>query len=558
VVKQIWGSSLQGEVVQQLRSLIQQQEWNYPHLPRWLDLFDQEGRFYLVQNYIPGENLANVLAAQGTLTASDIWYLLEQLLPALYQIHQWGIIHGDIKPENIIRQGPSDTEAQSQTLGHLMLVDGSIASLITPENNYLHLAIGSPAYAAPEQLTGQPIFASDLYSLGVTCLHLLTGMHPFSWVDLNGLDKENSQENWRNYIFRDLDLPLAHFLDRLTARDLNQRLPSAEVALTELYKVRGKPSTSVSGPARSPLWACYATLTGHNGLFANINAVAIAPDSRRIASASDDKTVRLWNLQTGEEQGTLSGHTHFVKSVAFHPHDSSQLVSGGRDRTIQLWDLQHQKIAQTFTGHSQAVNTVLFNPDGTLLASGSNDKTVNLWDSQTGELLTSLRGHTLGVTALAFGVLLWQGQNQSILISASLDSTVRLWQLTTGQPLFLLTGHTAAIRAIALSPDGTWLATGSEDRTIRLWDLASRQCLQTLTGHSWTVSALAFAADGKTLISGSWDKTVSLWQMPSGELITTLVGHSDSVSCVAIAPTQDQIVSGSYDKTLRLWQRISQ
>ncbi len=559
VVKQLWGEATAGYPAQQYQFLLAQQEdWRYTHLPRCLGQFKQDGLDYLVQEYIPGENLASVLAQQGFLRASDIWQLLEQLLPAVQQLHQRKIIHGDIKPENIICRIPLEPSPEPQILGHLVLVDvGSVPGLSLPSVQSTS-ASGSSAYAAPEQLNGSPLFASDLYSLGVTCMHLLTGMHPFSFID-----STDRQWLWQNDARLDthskLNLPLVQFLERLIAPNLKQRIGSTEVAITEMQKLRvqkhwGQRIVPVPDPYRSPPWTCYATLVGHGGLFANINAVAIAPDGILLASASDDKTIRLWEMETGQERSVLRGHTHFVKSIAFHSSNPNLLVSGGRDRNIHLWNLQTQGIAQTLTGHDHTVNTLLFSPEGTLLASGSADKTIKLWDAQTGHCLITLKGHHLAVTDLAFSSLTYNSENRAFLASTSADSTIKLWNLSTGESIATLTGHTAAVRAIALSPDSTWLATGGDDRTIRIWEVSSRRCLRILTGHPWEVSALVITDDGKTLISGSWDKTLKLWQILSGQNTATLTGHRNSVSCLAIAPDQQRMVSGSYDKTLKLWQ----
>lgn len=553
VVKQLWGEATRRHPFQQYQSFAQQKERDYPHLPHCLDQLEQDGMDYLVQEYIPGESLASVLSTRGTFSVKDIWQLLAQLLPTIQQLHQQGIIHGDIKPENIICRIPREPSSPQGILDHLVLVDVGLTQYLPPASVQSTLAIGSSAYAAPEQLQGKPLQASDLYSLGVTCIHLLTGIHPFGF-----LDSSDRQWLWQNDMPTDTqsgsNLPLVQFLEHLIAQDLKQRIGATEVAITEMQKLRGQRIVPIPLPPRSPPWTCYATLVGHSGLFANINAVAIAPNSLLVASASDDKTIRLWEMQTGQQRFVLHGHTHFVKSVAFHPSNPNLLVSSGRDRQIYLWDLQAKEITQTLTGHEQAVNTVLFSPDGHLLVSGSADKTIKLWNTQSGACLASLRGHTLGVTALAFGSLLSNAGNRSILASTSADSTVQIWDLVTQQLIATLTGHTAAVRAIAFSPDRTWLATGGDDRTIRIWDVSSQRCLRILTGHPWEVSALITINNGKFLLSGSWDKTLKVWDIPSGRNTATLSGHSDSVSCLAIAPDQQRMVSGSYDKTLKLWQ----
>jgi WD40 repeat protein len=550
-----------------------------------LEQFQRDGLRYLVQEYIPGENLATVLADKGSFTAAEVWQVLATLLPGIEWLHGHGLIHGDIKPENIVCRESMNPALPPDNLADLVLVDIGAATIA---GELAGIPAGSPAYAAPEQLKGVPVFASDLYSLGVTAIHLLTGIHPFNLVDF-----VTHQWAWRSYWSPDTgnsqerleQQRLADFLDRLIQPNFQERIGSAAEAMAELQKhhifskkVSESRVVAKTEPCPAPIWECIATLAGHQGLFANINAIAISPDGTLLASGSDDKTIRLWNLQTGEELFALGGY-NAVKSVAFHPHTSTILASGSRLRpgdrspsgvtpspencTIHLWNLLTRSLIKTLNGHQQTVNTVQFSSDGILLASGSADKTVQVWQVETGELLACLKGHTLAVTAVAFSPRFsWGGaartpdeKHQSILVSVSADASVRLWDLATLQPMHTLTEHTAAVRVVAFSPDGNWLATAGEDRTIRLWDCSSWQCVRTFSGHPWIVSALAFSADGETLISGSWDKTVKLWQVSSGREVATLVGHTDAVSDVVFSPHLPTIASASYDRTIRLWRK---
>ncbi len=361
---------------------------NHPQIPRLLDSFEQDGFFYLVQDYVAGENLATDLAEKGKFSAEDIWQILESLLPVLQFIHSKGLIHRDVKPENVIRSQGSGSRGQSGGVGSgewgvgvekadrfkltadgaLFLVDLGAVKLLT-ETPLLQpeTVIGSPEYAAPEQVKGQAVFASDLYSLGVTCIHLLTGICPFTLFDFS-----NNRWVWRDYWLpdstdRDEQPRLAQILDRLVEPSLHDRLPSAQDAILAIQRVRGKRVAVAAPPSPSPIWECAATLIGHQGLFASVNAVSVNSKGTLLASASDDKTVRLWELQTGKERLILRGHTHFVKSVAFHPQDQSTLATASSDRTIKLWDLDAQKETHTLNGHKHTINALAFSSDGKLL-----------------------------------------------------------------------------------------------------------------------------------------------------------------------------------------------
>ena len=522
VIKQYRSTDIVSEdLLERLKTL-----GSYPPLPALLETFEEAEYFYLVQTYIAGENLATRLAAQGRFEAAEVWQILETVLPILQTAHALQIIHGDIKPENII---------------------GVASSLTLVDWGALNQPSGSPEYAAPEQIRGQAIAASDLYSLGVTCIHLLTGIHPFNLFD----SSSNAwvwQNCWVDSGDRDDTQALIQLLDRLIAPDLSQRFSTAEAAIAALPPKRRKPIILPVAPA-SPTWECYATLVGHQGVFPSVNSVAIAPDQTVLASGSDDKTVRVWSAETGKEEAVLQAHTQFVKAVAFHPHNSAILASSSSDRTVKIWDWRQNQPLQTLTGHTNHVNTIAFSPDGTEIASA--DKAVKLWDLQTGDCRATLKGHSLAVYAIAFS------PDGTQLASASADKTARVWDVATQREVQKLEGHTWAVRAIAYSPDGHWLATGSEDRTIRLWDTSTWECVRVLSGHPWAIAALAFFPDGKTLVSGSWDKTVKFWQVSTNVELTAIVGHTDSINSVAIAIDGSFLATGSKDKTVKLWKLSS-
>ncbi|NES06711.1 MAG: serine/threonine protein kinase [Okeania sp. SIO2F4] len=200
---------------QQLKTL-----GSHSQIPELFQSFQQDEQQYLVQEYIKGKNLAQELAEKGVFTEAKIRELLNDLLPVLQFVHKSQIIHRDIKPENIIRR----------TTGKLVLVDFGAAKLVEkkglPQTGTI---IGSAAYTAPEQLMGKAVFASDIYSFGVTCIHLLTQVSPF---DL--FDSRNSKWVWRDYLKMPVSEELGRILDKMLQSATNRRYHSATAILRHL------------------------------------------------------------------------------------------------------------------------------------------------------------------------------------------------------------------------------------------------------------------------------------------------------------------------------------
>jgi serine/threonine protein kinase len=527
----------------------------HPQIPQLLDHIELENEQYLIQEWIPGQNL-DQLIQQRLFDETQVRQLLAELLPVLRYVHQHQVIHRDIKPANII------CHAQTQ---NYVLVDFGAAKAVE-EQMPTGTSIGSAGYTAPEQTMGKATFASDLYSLGVTCIHLLTGLHPF---DLYSVSEDAWV--WRQYLPRPISLELRRVLDKLLQRATRQRYQSATEVLQAL-RLEAKPtavpvavgqtseSLSAVRPAPPPMqaadlaeiatqnWRCGQTLGGHQGA---ITALAISPDSRLIASGSTDQTIRLWSLKTGELLHCWEGRARFpqghegsVTALVFSPN-SRVLISGSADGRIKQWDLRNFQLFCDLAGHGWGISALALSGQEPLLVSGSQDGLIQLWDLETetrianlvqlhqpvtglvvdatgqtlwsssgkpichwnlknDQLLTTLKGHTDTVTAIALS------RDGSTLISAGSDKLLKLWNLNTGQQQKLIAAHRDRICCLAVHPRQPWFASASEDSTIKLWDLWTGRRLASLR-QTWSVNAMAFSPKG-LLVSGGVDATLQIWQ----------------------------------------------
>ena len=310
----------------------------------------------------------------------------------------------------------------------------------------------------------------------------------------------------------------------------------------------GKQLASASWDKTVRLWDVQsgAQLKVFAGHTRRVTSVSFSPDGKQLASSGNDKTVRLWDVQSGAQLKVFAGHTNWVNSVSFSP-DGKQLASASRDKTVRLWDVQSGAELQVFTGHTDEVNSVSFSPDGKQLASSGDDKTVRLWDVESGAELKVFKGHTNDVNSVSFS------PDGSFLASASRDQTVRLWDVESGAQLKVFAGHTDTVRSVSFSPDGKQLASSGEDQTVRLWDVQSGTELQVFAGHTSFVTSVSFSPDGKQLASASRDQTVRLWDVQSGTELQVFAGHTDYVRSVSFSRDGKQLASASMDQTVRLW-----
>jgi WD40 repeat protein len=285
------------------------------------------------------------------------------------------------------------------------------------------------------------------------------------------------------------------------------------------------------------------TLEGHPGF---VHDVAVTPDGKRAISASGDKTLKVWDLETGRALRTLEGHSSAVDSVAVTP-DGKWAVSASRDKTLKVWNLETGRAVRTLEGHSAGVFGVAVTPDGRRAVSASEDSTLKVWDLNSGHALRTLAGNGFAVCSVAVTP---DGKRA---VSASWDKTLKVWDLETGRALRTLEGHSARVFCVAVTPDGRQVISGSEDHTLKVWDLETDRALRTLEGHSNLVTSVAVTPDGKRAVSASMERTLKVWDLDTVPALHTLEGHSDSVEDVAVTPDGKRAVSASMDRTLKVW-----
>lgn len=512
----------------------------HPHLPRIYDHFSDSGRWYLVMDFIEGETLEGYLqkASGGYLAVEEALDIGMQLCSVLGYLHacQPPIIFRDLKPANVMRTAE----------GNYYLIDFGIARHFKPGQARDTVAFGSPGYAAPEQYgKRQTTPRADIYSLGATLHHLLTGDDPsltpfrFAPFQFNG-----------QLATAGLDTLIMQMVEV----DESKRPASMAMVRQELQRIAAqlagaKAVTDQSSPhAVVRVRSARKLLSTYSGHIGCVTAVAWSPDGACIASASEDETIQVWSAASGQTLFTSRGHPKQAHGVAWSP-DSRYIASGCWGNSVGVWDATTGQRVTTYRGNA-AVTTLAWSPDGKYIAS-ANDTKVRIWDAKTGENLFTYQGHSDLVYAVA-----WSPDGTHI-ASASGD-TVHIWNaVKKGMGVLsrvTYRRHADAVQTLAWAPDGKRIVSGLRDTSVHVWDAARGETICVYDGHEKPVKAVAWS--GPYVASAGFDETIRLWDAITGDTIYTYTGHTSPVVALAWSPDGTRIVSGSWDKTVRIWRAV--
>ncbi len=567
----------------------------HPHIPSLVAYFEQDNRLYLVQQFIEGSTLAQELQHQGCFGEQKIREVMAGLLPILKFVHDRNVIHRDITPANIIRRKLDN---------RLILIDFGIAKVLEeagPDFELPGTKIGTEGYAPMEQLrSGRAFPASDLYSLGATCLYLMTKTRPDDLYDpmrgnwlwrskladqgvrfsegigkvLDRLLKDLVIERYQtaDQVMRDLRLllsqpsspspaPFPLRSDEIPLRQPITQPPSrSRLPQSANYSNSSGSRSSVSGlPTSMPtslptserisgeftdLYGCISTLNGHSSW---VLALAASPDSQTLVSGGLDDRIIVWDLLSGDADKILDGHTKPINGLAITPNGKT-VVSCSDDISIKFWRLSTGSLERSLSAHTRDINSIVVSPDGQFLVSGAEDRTVCAWHLDTGALLRSYPEVSGMIRSVAIS------GNAQVVACGGLDNKVRVWSFNTTQLLHCFTGHNNSVLSVALAQSGRYVVSGGKDRTIKIWNTQSGELERTLVGHSDTVNSVAMTLDGRYVISGSGDKTIRIWHFASGEPIVTITGHKSAVNAIIISPNQKWFASASSDNSIKVWK----
>ncbi len=563
------------------------------------DVGEDGGQPFIVMELLHGRDLDTVLRDYpGGMPADQVVSLAIQFADALGAAHAGGVVHRDLKPANLFLQDN----------GQLKICDFGIAVAAdaTSLPASFSYVVGTPAYMSPEQCDGQQAGESaDLYSLGCVLYALLTGRPPFTaGPPLAVMSQHRTSAPAAPRALRPaVPAGLDQLVVDLLAKDPVARPENARQVATALRALRGKPGAITAPPRQAPAPPRQApappvqapappvqapapvtpevtrppsdpvvvkprqvpaagrqavVLRAHSRAIHAVCAVTIG-DRQLLATASSDRTARLWDPATRSQIAVLLAHTNAVNAVcAVTIGDRQLLATASSDRTARLWDPATRQQIASFVGHEREVNAVcpITVGDRQLLATASSDRTARLWDPATRQQVAVLRASTHAINGMC---PITVGDRQ-LLATAGSDRTARLWDPVSGEQAAVLKGHEREVNAVCpiTAGGGQLLATASSDGTARLWDPATRQQVAVLLAHSNDVNAVCPVTAGwrQLLATAGSDHTVELWNPAAKWRVTVSLWHKSAIIkavCPVTVGDQQLLATGSSDGTLRLW-----
>ena len=554
---------------------------NHPHILKVFDFGNQDGLIYLVMELQAGGSLAARLKANGKLSAEEVARYLDQIGAALDHAHGRGVIHRDLKPQNVLLD--QDNNAILSDFG-IARIAGDMTRMTGSG-----MAMGTPAYMAPEQWYGRDVDArTDVYALTVMTYELLTGALPFTGDTPPALMYQhlNEQPPPIRRLRPDLPQSVEKVLIKGMAKRPEARFQSAsEFASAFREALSGKTPKGVDiAAARRPMTPQQGTATKVSvpvpqprkprrvqSVLIGLSLLTILVLIAAIAVLLRDQlpvvelfatTPTALAIQVTDAPSETPTNTLTVTAIATLPPAvaaESTIVAAQTISALTAAPALTRAAHQTATAEYNATATAYQAEIEAFIASA----TATRWTKTPTRTFTPSHTPTRTFTPSRTPTRTFtpsRTPTRTFTLSRTPTRTftptpapISIANLGSVVTLQTLTGHAGPVRSVAWSPDGRYLASASADNTIRVRDAGTGQTLRVLTGHAGTVWSAAWSPDGRFLASGSLDDTVRIWDAADGRLLRTLEGHTDDVNSVTWSLDGRYLASGSDDKTVRVW-----
>jgi serine/threonine protein kinase len=578
----------------------------HPHIVPVYDFGVQNDFSYVVMRLLH-HTLGQINASENRLNLNDFIVMTEGIAKALDYAHKRGIVHRDVKPNNIM----FDEE------GTAYLVDFGIAKAVQSDLNLTaeNIVMGTPSYMSPEQWRDENISPKvDQYGLAVVLFQTLTGELPFPATAASQTMYKHLHEAPPNATDINPNLPPAvnQVLQRALSKNPEYRYPLVSNFANALKEALLTPSASktvlrqptvqapseptpVPGAATQPN---VAASSSSDKTFLNTQAIPPKTDTAgksrplllpRIPRNLKQNTVAMQVAKGGilgaavllliaiislivllvmfapEPEAPQTNAIPTQADVVNAPVEPEIAVTSRGDATatftfrgpvitpavgiVGMDASQVRQAAILIQNNPVTIRDIAYSPDGVMVAAGDGANRIQLWREGVNGSPTPLTGHTDILNVVAFN------GDGSLLASGGRDNTVRIWDTRTGQAVSALSGHTAEIRDLAFSPDGQMLASVAGNGTLRLWNMSSGQAISSIQADASRLLAVAFSPEGQTIATGGGNGIVRLWDPATGTERSNLQGHSEEVRSVAFSPDGQFIVSASTDNSAIIWRR---
>ena len=550
-------------------------------IPNFFAYVESDGRLFLVQEFVSGSTYSELLRQrrkQGqAFSEAEVIDWLNKLLPVLSYIHQRGIIHRDISPDNIMLPADSDLPVlidfgvgkQRFETGQPSDGNANAAAFVSKLS-----LVGKVGYAPNEQICmGICSPSSDLYALGVTSVVLLTCKEPSVLMNQHTL-----QWKWQTYA--EVSAEFAQIINKLLADNPNHRYPSADEALWALNAIQPSPREKFSeglsaAPVpteaaprpkgtpslSSPLPPTSHDLLSHNLLSHNQTPRKESPIStaRTIVGAKAQPQYRVAETLSGEAE-PISGASSVQRSSPL----ADAKVSGSTPTPISVSTQRFTLPASIPQTLFQPTRRIVFGGVVLMMLTAAIATTFSTFSSQDSTSISTesvtppakfprfaLNRSLLGHTGSVWSVVLSPDENT--VISGSEDQTIKIWDLQTGRLNQTISEHTATVRSVQVSSDGSLLISGGSDGAIKFWRLPTGQHFRTLQAHDATIWAISLHPDNQQFATASADHALKIWDLETGDLIHTLNGHPDWVFSAAYSPDGSILASAGREGVIKLW-----
>ncbi len=560
----------------------------HPHIVSCYYVREIDGTPNIFAEWMDGGSLAHWIRSEKLYEGDD--NVLERILDIAIQFawgldyaHEQGLIHQDVKPDNVLLTSDGDIKVADFGIAKAKAGLGLSTSTTSQFKGTMITEAGAytPTYCSPEQANGGKLTRrTDIWSWAVSVMEMFVGERLWPSGSIAGTAcndyfdsarvpipesvkvllrecfREDETKRPRN--FKVIAEKLLEIYRIETAREYHREIPKAAADAPDSLNNRALSYIDMGQPEQAErLWEqalkidpSHLESTYNQGLYlwrsARIDDMELV---RRLEAVRHDYTgswrdeylLAMVHLDRCDAESALplleraASQSNNDTDVAMAMEIAANLRGKGQ-------------CIRTFEGHTDSVNSVSFSPDGKSALTGSKDNTLKLWEIETGRCLRTFVGHTkLGVHSVSFS------PDGKFILSGGDDNTLKMWDVETGKCLWTFEGHKDSVSSACFSPVGKYVISGSDDMTLMLWNMETGECLHAFEGHEGRIHSVSFSPDGTFVLSGSWDNTMKLWDLEDGECLHTFEGHTRMVLSVSFSLDSKYVLSGSFDNTMKLW-----